>query len=277
MFESFDKGATFNPQELNAAGTLPMFGKTQSISAVAFGPTSDVIYAAFGCSYNGTTDTLSGGGFLRSTDGGDRWELMSTVPQTWGSNQADEQTGATTEHPRSTGKLIAHNTTNNLFIGTFRDGVMRSTVADGGANWEEAGASGGALGGKFIRGICVPYTASRANVMLVAAWDGCYLSTNINTATAANIAFTKQTDAPAKVEEIVYLGRRRSILRRLQRQRRISSHLQRWQRRHRDHLDQDRRHKRAGLFPLGFHRRLRQRLERDPLHWLRCRQRRRQR
>jgi len=82
MFESFDKGATFNPQELNAAGTLPMFGKTQSISAVAFGPTSDVIYAAFGCSYSGITDTLSGGGFLRSTDGGDRWELMSTVPQT---------------------------------------------------------------------------------------------------------------------------------------------------------------------------------------------------
>lgn len=206
MFRSFDKGATFNPQELNAAGTLPMFGKTQSISAVSFGPTSDVIYAAFGCSYNSTTDTLSGGGFLRSTDGGDHWELMSTVPQTWGSNQADEQVGAPTEHPRSTGKLIAHNTTGNLFIGTFRDGVVRSTVADGGANWEAAGISGGALGGKFIRGICVPYTSGRANVMLVATWDGCYLSNNINTATASNITFTQQTGAPAKVEEIVYLG-----------------------------------------------------------------------
>lgn len=162
--------------------------------------TADKIYAATG------KNDGSKGGFFVSTDRGATWTLQSRVPIFNGTNTS-QAPGAPSQHPRSTGRLIALDEASSpkrIYAGTFKDGVMRST--DDGASWDRIG-----LKGKYIRTIVID--PSNPDIVYVGTYgDKAYKTTSARSAAALSSTstslgtFSQLTNAPDVVEEFVHLG-----------------------------------------------------------------------
>ncbi|MCE7936291.1 hypothetical protein DYH10_00650 [Candidatus Saccharibacteria bacterium CPR2] len=97
------------------------------------------------------------------------------------------------EHPRSTGNLIALDETNNIiYVATFYDGVMKST--NGGATWTYLDPS---IKGKYLRSIAMD--PANPDVLYVGTYnDGIWKTTNAR----GQGSFSKLSSAPSIVEEI---------------------------------------------------------------------------
>ncbi|MGH7426076.1 MAG: WD40/YVTN/BNR-like repeat-containing protein, partial [Candidatus Methylomirabilales bacterium] len=104
---------------------------TLKVASLAYHP------SVAGRLYAATGNEGRSGGFYRSNDDGRSWELLSEVPKFSG-NHAPSNPAVPENHPRSTGNLIAIDAASGIiWVGTFKDGVMRST--DGGRTWETLG------------------------------------------------------------------------------------------------------------------------------------------
>ncbi len=163
-----------------AANTGVPFSMFHVASLVFSSTTPGLVYA-------GTGKAGRGGGLLRSQDSGRSWQVLSTTPQFSGTNNTGIP-GLPPVHPRSTGNLIvADDLTDTLSVGTFAQGVLRST--DGGSTWAAMG-----LAGSHIRSL----VADPANpAMLYAAT---YESGVWRTTTEGG--FEPIPDSPGSAEEL---------------------------------------------------------------------------
>ena len=136
----------------------------------------------------------SGGGLLRSQDGGQTWSLRSGVPQFSGANNVGIK-GLPHTHPRSTGTLLALDEEGGfLYAATFEQGVLRS--ADGGSTWTVLG-----LAGTHLRGLALD--PADPDTLYAAAYDdGVYRTTTASTAGT----FLKLGGSPATPEELRLIG-----------------------------------------------------------------------
>ncbi len=137
IYVSRNGGDSWNPANKNVTDDRRL-----KVAAVTFArKNTNKAYAAVGT-------RAGGGGFLVSDDKGGAWKLVSTVPQFTGNNPRGDG-GLPSEHPRSTGNLIALDEANGfVYVATYKDGVMRSK--DDGATWDKLG-----LAGKFLRSIAI--------------------------------------------------------------------------------------------------------------------------
>jgi len=98
------------------------------VAAIAWHPAlANVAYALVG-------DGAAGSGcLLSSSDYGATWTVASTTPAGEGNNTGPRDAGLPAPHPRSTGTLIVVDPGRNLvYVGTFRDGVMRAGLTAAG-------------------------------------------------------------------------------------------------------------------------------------------------
>ncbi len=156
---STNAGASFAPSNIGVPRS-----ELRAVAALLVHPTrKGVVYAAAG---NGTV-----GAVLVSGDGGATWTLRSERPVFHGGNSFG-LTGEPSEHPRSTGNLLALDIDpsgrESLYAATFADGVMRST--DDGATWTTIGLAPDAGGPHYLRGLAL--VRSGADVAVYAASHG---------------------------------------------------------------------------------------------------------
>ena len=188
IFRSTDLGLYWEPRNKHGAQ-----GGNRRAATVTYHPTkAGVLYA-------GTGLPAMPGAFLRSTDDGLTWSVLSNVPRF---NSGENTAMGIPSNPRTVGNLIAiygpAGTTDTLWVGTLgvnSQGVMRST--DGGTTWATIG-----LAGKFPRSLVLHPT--NPDLLYVSPFnDGVYVSTN---ARAATPTFTKMAGSPANVEELHFVG-----------------------------------------------------------------------
>ena len=179
---STDGGQTWRAVNAGLVGRAQL-----EVAAFLFSPLdSSHVYAAIG-------DAGTGGGLLESHDAGATWTLRSTVPQFAGGNA--KTAGLPTEHPRSTGNLLAQDpVTGSLYAATFNQGVMRSD--DGGDTWVPLG-----LAGLYLRTLLLDPADS--SVLYAGSYgSGLYQTTDA----AGQGGFTQLTNAPSTVEELAAAG-----------------------------------------------------------------------
>ena len=183
LHRSTDWGRSWSVADTGLATTAEL-----KVAAVAFAPSAaDTVYAAAGSGIG------TGGGFLRSDDGGRSWAVVSRVPQFSGGNNAAP---LPSPHPRSTGALLAADpqTPGLVYAATFHDGVMRST--DGGGSWQTLG-----LAGTYLRGLVLD--PADPDVLYAATFDsGVYRTA----AASTSGAFTHLDAGPPSVEELAVVG-----------------------------------------------------------------------
>jgi hypothetical protein len=138
------------------------------------------------------------GGLMVSLDGGQSWTMRSTAVIGAGGN-APDGAGLPSPHPRSTGNLIVQDragATGYLWVGTFRDGVMRST--DDGATWPAT-----ALAGHYLRSL-VKDPADPNTIYAASFGRGVWVSHDAEGA----MTFSLVPDSPPHPEELVAVDHR---------------------------------------------------------------------
>ena len=179
---STDGGVTWHAVNAGLAGRSQL-----EVAAFLFSPvTVGRVYAAVG-------DAGTGGGLLESDDSGATWSMLSAFPQFAGGNA--KTAGLPTEHPRSTGNLLAQDpVTGAIYAATFNQGVVRSD--DGGLTWVPLG-----LSGLYLRSLALdPVTPGRLYAGTYG--QGLYVTTD-----AGGLGgFTRLANAPATVEELSIAG-----------------------------------------------------------------------
>ena len=180
VHRSTDWGRTWRTSNLGMTN-LSQF----KVAALAFSPTNpDRVYAAVG--HRG-----AGGGLLVSDDSGQTWNLRSNVPQFAGGNNGTVG-GLPSEHPRSTGNLLAIDVAASfLYVATFDDGVMRS--ADDGQTWTRLG-----LEGIYLRSLAID--PANPNTLYASSYGAQVYKT---TSARTTGSFTRLASSPTTVEELV--------------------------------------------------------------------------
>jgi hypothetical protein len=99
------------------------------VASIVWHPTlRNVAYALVG------DGTAGSGCLLYSSDYGSSWTVASRTPAGEGNNTRQLDDGLPAPHPRSTGTLVAVDPVHGqLYVGTFRDGVMRAGLSATGA------------------------------------------------------------------------------------------------------------------------------------------------
>lgn len=157
---STDGGRSWTPANLGIP--VAMF----HVATIVFSTTTP------GLVYAGVGKVGRGGGLLRSDDSGRSWQVLSTIPQFSGTNNAGVA-GLPPVHPRSTGTLVVLDDLGGaIYAGTFDQGVLRSV--DGGASWTVLG-----LAGSHVRSLvsdptnpAVVYAATYENGIFRTSADG---------------------------------------------------------------------------------------------------------
>ncbi len=207
LWRSTNYGADFQAVSLPVSGDSFFSGAFNfKIAAVKFSlKTQNRVYAAVG-------NKGASGGFLRSDDGGLTWSRKSTVPQFAGQVHINDSAS----HPRSVGNLIALDATQTneyVYVGTYDQGVMRSTGTDPGASWATITLPG--LTTPYIRGIALDDT--NAQTLYVGCYDNdgdgtnesIYKITNARTATQATLITNpnfKQAEELVVVNGVLYVA-----------------------------------------------------------------------
>jgi photosystem II stability/assembly factor-like uncharacterized protein len=143
MHLSTDGGTTWTPRSRAVS---------DRVAGVLWHPTrANLAYALAGSGSPGS------GGLMMSGDGGVSWTMVSTTP-TGFANVTPSADGLPRPHPRSTGQLLAVDTTGNfIYAGTYKQGVMRAPLDSAGrpGAWTTVALSPQAGKPYFIRGIAI--------------------------------------------------------------------------------------------------------------------------
>jgi hypothetical protein len=182
ILRSSDFGATWAPSNTGVEGLDQL-----KVASILFSPrVPGEVYAAVG-------DEGRTGALLVSTDDGRSWSLRSDVPRFSGGN--NDGTPLPPRHPRSTGTLLAADTSSNvLYAATFDAGVMRSS--DDGRTWTTLG-----LAGSYLRSVALD-PADPQTLYVSAFDDAVYKTTTASTAGS----MSRLTGSPPDAEELAIVG-----------------------------------------------------------------------
>lgn len=143
MHLSTDGGTTWTPRSRQVS---------DQVAGVLWHPTrANLIYALAGSGSPGS------GGVMMSSDGGVTWAMVSTTP-TGFANLTPSSDGLPNPHPRSTGQLLAVDTTGNfIYAGTYKQGLMRARLDSAGqpGSWTTVALAPEAGRPYFIRGVAI--------------------------------------------------------------------------------------------------------------------------
>lgn len=183
VHRSSDRGTQFTPS------TEGMWqGPHLHVASLVFHPTEpNTVYAATGIQGKN-------GGLFESTDGGHTWELLSDVPK-YGADNNTSGSPVPNPHPRSTGDLVAVAPNGDLYTGTYKNGLMKSS--DGGSTWTTID-----FNGDYIRGIALD--PDNSNILYVAVYDkGVFAITN----PSGSATKKKLNGTPTTPEEIAIVNK----------------------------------------------------------------------
>ena len=143
MHLSTDGGTTWTPRSRTVS---------DQVAGVLWHPTrANLAYALAGSGSPGS------GGLMLSSDGGVSWTMVSTTP-TGFANLTPSSDGLPNPHPRSTGQLLAVDTTGSfIYAGTYRQGLMRASLDSAGrpGSWTTVALAPDLGKPFFIRGIAM--------------------------------------------------------------------------------------------------------------------------
>lgn len=207
---TYNHGRRWTPINIPAEGASlaqPLFSERKhfKVAAVRFSKiTPGRVYACVG-------DGGASGGFLMSDNAGATWMARSSAPQFSGGNASAPL--PTNGHPRSVGNLIALDASQSneiIYVGTYKQGVMRST--NSGGNWATITIPGftkaAAKDHPYIRGIAISDTDPQTVYAGVYDLDNdgvnesVFKITNARTATTAELI---QAPFP-RAEELVVIN-----------------------------------------------------------------------
>ena len=194
---STDGGTTWLTRGRNAA---------DYIASVLWHPTqSNVAYALAGKGDPGT------GGVMVSEDGGDSWRMDSTTPTGHGNNTPSGD-GLPRPHPRSTGQLLAVDTTNGfLYAGTYEQGLMRAPLGSSGdpGAWTTVALAPSGSTPYFIRGLAID-DQDPTTIYVATYGSSAGLGTGrvyrVSQANTSGAVTTELTGSPRNAEEVRTLG-----------------------------------------------------------------------
>ncbi len=207
LWRSTNYGADFQPVSVAASGSAFANENHYKVAAVKWSAKSTTPNRVYACV--GRMGT--GGGVLRSDDGGLTWTMKSTTPQFAGSNAAESDPLPQSGHPRSVGNLIALDGTQSneyVYVGTYKQGLMRSTGTDPGASWTTITLSG--LSTPYIRGLAIDEASPQTLYVGTFDTDADGVVESIYKLTAARTASTASPITPAppflQAEEMVVIN-----------------------------------------------------------------------